>query len=118
MIRTATITQSPRKIRSRFALAAAVSVAAVAATGAWLYSAGPVKAPEPARLTSTLYGSGSRTPVLYVYSNLAGYGYFLSSSWTWSTAPAGAPCSTTAPVPAGTVLYGIVYASGNYRRCQ
>lgn len=119
MTRTATTTQSPRNVRSRFAVAAAVLATGVlAAIGAWLYSAGPVKAPEAARLNSTLYASDSWTPVLYVYSNLAGRGYFVSGSWTPSTAPAGAPCSTTAPVPAGTVLYKVVYASGNYRRCQ
>jgi hypothetical protein len=99
------------------ALAAVVAAVIVGATGGWLAGAGAVSAPEPARLNSTLYSSG---PSSATYVNTLGStsGYFLSSSWTPSTIPAGYPCSTTYPRSSGTTLYTTVYASGNYRRCQ
>jgi hypothetical protein len=106
------------KNMSKVALATvAVAAALTAAGGAWFAGAGGVKAPEPARLNSTLYSSGS-TSAIYITTLRATSAYFLSSSWTPSSIPAGVPCSTTYPVSAGTTLYKVVYASGNYRRCQ
>lgn len=95
-------------------LAACLALSCAAAI--WMATAGSALAPEPARLNSTLYSTGSST-VIYVYSLASGRGYYLSSSWTPSSLPIGAPCSTTAPVPAGTVLTAVVQGSGSYRRC-
>jgi hypothetical protein len=105
------------KLVSGAALAAVVAAAILAAGGAWFAGAGGVLAPEPARLNSTLYSSGASSAI-YITSLRSTSGYFLSSSWTPSSIPAGLPCSTTYPVPAGTTLYKVVYASGNYRKCQ
>jgi hypothetical protein len=105
------------RLFSAVALPAVAAGLIAAAAGVWLHGASPVFAPEPARLTSTLYSSGAST-VIYVTTLRQGSAIFLSGSWTPSSAPAGMPCSTTYPVPAGTVLYHVVYASGSYRRCQ
>jgi hypothetical protein len=104
------------KLISAVALPAVVVAVLVVAAGWWLHGAGGVRAPEPARLNSTLYASGASSAT-YIESNQATSGYFLSSSWTPSSLPAGYPCSTTYPVPAGTILYKTVQASGSYRRC-
>jgi hypothetical protein len=105
------------KVISGVALVAVVSALIVGATGGWFAGAGTVRAPEPARLNSTLYNTGA-TSATYITSHGGTNAYFLSSSWTPSSLPAGYPCSTTAPVPYGTTLYGVIYASGNYRKCQ
>jgi hypothetical protein len=105
------------RLFSAVALSAVVAAVIVGAAGAWLHGAGGVRAPEPARLNSTLYATGA-TSATYVNSLKSTSGYFLSGSWTPSSIPAGVPCSTTYPVPAGTTLYKVVYASGSYRRCQ
>jgi hypothetical protein len=94
-----------------------VAAAILAAAGAWFHGASPVSAPEPARLNSTLYATGAASAT-YVNTSKSTSGYFLSSSWTPSSIPVGLPCSTTYPLPAGTTLYKVVQASGNYRRCQ
>jgi hypothetical protein len=104
------------KLISAAALAAVVAAVIVGAAGAWFHGAGGVHAPEPARLNSTLYSSGAAVAT-YVNTGGSTSAYFLSGSWTWSSLPIGAPCSTTYPVPASTTLYKVVYASGSYRRC-
>jgi hypothetical protein len=90
-------------------------VALVSAAGVWFAGSGSALAPEPARLNSTLY-SGSVSGV-YVNTLTQTNIVFLSSSWTPSSYPAGKPCVTTAPIPAGTVTSHVVVASGNYRKC-
>jgi hypothetical protein len=103
-----------RLTKSSLAVAAAL---AVSAGGTFFAGAGSALAPEPARLASTLASTGSTAATL-IYSRTVVPAYFLSSSWTPSSMPAGLPCSTTAPVPSGTVLTHYVVASGNYRKCQ
>lgn len=105
------------KVISAAALATVVAAVIVGLTGGWLAGAGAVSAPEPARLNSTLSGSGPSSAT-YVNTQNSTSAYFVSSSWTPSSIPAGYPCSTTYPVSAGTTLYRTVYANGNYRRCQ
>jgi hypothetical protein len=105
------------KVISGAVLLTVVAAVIVGATGGWFAGAGTVSAPEPARLNSTLYSTGPSSAT-YVNTLRSTSGFFLSSSWTPSSIPAGYPCSTTYPVPAGTTLYGVVYASGNYRKCQ
>jgi hypothetical protein len=105
------------RLFSAAALAAVVAAAVVAAAGAWFHGAGGVQAPEPARLNSTLLQSGGDSAV-FVNTLRSTTAYFLSGSWTPSSIPAGLPCSTTYPLPAGTTLYKVVYASGSYRKCQ
>jgi hypothetical protein len=105
------------KLGSAVAVVAVVAAVIVGAAGAWLHGAGGVRAPEPARLNTTLYASGA-TSATYVTTLRSTSGYFLSGSWTASSLPAGYPCSTTYPVAAGTTLYTTVQAVGNYRKCQ
>jgi hypothetical protein len=102
----------------RFATAvAATFLALVCAAAVWIAAAGSALAPEPARLNSTLYSSGADSAT-YINTLRATNAYFVSSSWMPSSVPAGTPCSTTAPVPAGTILTKVVVASGGYRKCQ
>lgn len=104
------------KVFSAVAAPAIVAAIVIGAAGAWLHGASPVFAPEPARLTSTLYGSGASS-AMYVTTLKPTSAYFLSSSWTWSSLPAGYPCSTTYPRPSGVTVYSTIQASGNYRKC-
>jgi hypothetical protein len=104
------------KLISTAALPAVVAAVMVGAAGAWFHGAGGVRAPEPARLNTTLYASGA-AGATYVITARTTSAYFLSGSWTYSSIPAGTPCSTTYPVPAGTTVYTVVYASGSYRKC-
>jgi hypothetical protein len=101
--------------RARWATASLLLAGSVGA-GTLLPGAGTAMAPEPARLNATLY-SGS-TPGVYVSSSLPTTVYFLSTSWTYSSVPAGAPCSPTAPIPAGSITTRVVLATGSYRRCS
>jgi hypothetical protein len=96
--------------------AAALAIVAASAGGAFLAHSGTALAPEPARLNSTLYSSGASSAT-WINTNAVTYAYFLSSSWTPSSLPAGYPCSTVYPLAAGTTLYKVIQASGNYRRC-
>ena len=96
---------------------AAALLALVCAAAVWMAGAGSALAPEPARLNTTLYGTGASSAT-YINTLRTTSGYFLSASWMPSSLPAGTPCSTTAPVPAGTTLTKVVVASGNYRKCM
>lgn len=96
-------------------------VAMVSAAVVWMGSSGTALAPEAARLNSTLYNSGASSAT-YVTTNKQTSGYYLSGSWTPSSLPIGAPCSTTAPIyynsASPVTLYTVVQGSGSYRRCQ
>jgi hypothetical protein len=55
---------------------------------------------------------------MYVNTLRATTAYFMSSTnWMVSSLPAGAPCSTTSGLPAGTTVYSVIQASGSYRKC-
>jgi hypothetical protein len=97
--------------------AAAVAIVAASAGGAFLANSGSALAPEPARLNSTLTSSFTPVYVTYIYTNTSGTARFMSSSWTYSTIPAGTPCVDFYPVPAGYVTSRVVIANGNYRKC-
>jgi hypothetical protein len=115
---TSTITQKSRTTTGRWAATlSAACLALICAAMVWMAGAGTALAPEPARLNSTLYSSGA-TSATYVNTLSSTSAYFLSSSWTPSSLPVGAPCSTTFPRPAGTTLSTVVVASGSYRKCQ
>ena len=105
-------------IPRRVAAAMATTLASMCcAVPIWTASAGTALAPEPARLNGAL--TASSVPATYVDSSVKTNAYFLSStSWTLSSIPAGAPCSTTWGLAAGTTIYSVVQASGNYRKCQ
>ena len=94
--------------------------ALICAAVVWMAGAGSAVAPEPARLTSTLSTTGAANGV-YIYSLGRTTAYFLSASWTPSSLPVGAPCSTVAPLPYNPLkpltLTTVVQGSGNYRRC-
>ena len=94
--------------------------ALICAAVVWMAGAGSAVAPEPARLTSTLASTGGSNAV-YVTSLSRTTAYFLSASWTPSSLPVGAPCSSVAPVPYNPAnpltLTTVVQGSGNYRRC-
>ena len=114
---TTTATCHSRTGRRFATVVAAAFLALVCAAAVWMAGAGSALAPEPARLNSTLYSSGADSAI-YINTLRATNAYFVSSSWMPSSVPAGTPCSTTAPVPAGTILTKVVVASGSYRKCQ
>ena len=99
------------------ALAAVVAAAALAAGGAWFACAGGVRAPEPARLNGSL--NATSIGATYVTTFRQTSAYFLSNtSWTLSSLPVGYPCSATWGLAGGSTVYGVVMASGNYRKCS
>jgi hypothetical protein len=105
------------KVFSAVAVPAVVGAIMIGAAGAWFHGANPVFAPEPARLNSTL--STASVGATYVTTLRATKAYFLSATtWTASSLPAGAPCSSTWGLAPGTTVYGVVLATGNYRKCS
>ena len=93
-------------------------VALASAAGVWSAGAGTALAPEQAELTSTLQTTSASA--VWHLTRTSTTAYFLSSTnWTYNPSlPVGAPCSSTANRPAGSVLTQVVQAFGNYRRCQ
>lgn len=75
--------------------------------------------PEPARLTTDLYGATGATAAA-VYTNTGTNTNVIKwpSSYTWSSAPPlpGIPCSN-GDIPWGTETLKIIQGSGSYRRC-
>ena len=105
------------KLISKAALPAVLAAVIVGAAGGWFANAGSVRAPEPARLTSTL--GPSPAGAFYIVTRTATTAYYLSNTtWTASNIPAGLPCSSKPGLAAGTTVYGTVVAAGNYRRCS
>ncbi len=87
--------------------------------GAWLGQASTAVAPEPARLTTDLYGStGATGAAVYTYSNTPTTVLKWPGSYTWSSNPpaVGLPCST-GDIPWGTVTLKVIQGGGAYRRC-
>lgn len=75
--------------------------------------------PEPARLTTDLYGStGATAAAVYTNTGAATNVIKWPSSYTWSSSPppAGTPCSN-GDVPWGTETLKLIQGSGSYRRC-
>lgn len=99
-------------------VATAVAIVAGSTGGVMIAQADSALAPEPARLSSTLYTSSSVVGAYYQYTNVATNVRYLGTSWTYNPSlAAGLPCVTYWPVAAGTVTGQVVQAYGNYRRC-
>ena len=95
----------------------AVAAAVVVCGGLLIATASVVGAPEPAHLNGSLHGNGSAASATYVTSKASTRAYQWTGSWAAGSAPAGAPCSTTA-VAAGAMLMSVIQASGSYRKCS
>ena len=80
----------------------------LSAIGTWFYGADTVRAPEPAKLNSTLRARAPPASTTVIY---------MRSSWTLSNAKVGQPCTTTWPLVAGTKPTKVIRAMGNYRKC-
>ena len=92
---------------------AGATFAAVALTMA---SATAVSAAEPVRLVAPVDGSGSVAPAVTIHTEHQTAGIQWPAEWTRGGVPEMTPC-TTKPAPAGTILYSVIRAKGDLRRC-
>lgn len=113
-------------------ITALAAVALAAAGGTSIHGAGTALAPEPATLTTDLNLTGAysdATPsawALHTSTNVETTAYAMSNTWKYwpGGPPGGTPCasrqrleSAGGTLYAGTLLFDIVEAHGNYRRC-
>ena len=104
----------------RTTLTAVVAAAAIVASagGVWFAGAGTALAPEPAQLTSNLYGSTGATAAAY-YVNTAVETGVVKWPGTYHYNPnlaAGTPCSPY-DLGAWATTSRVIQATGNYRKC-
>jgi hypothetical protein len=101
-----------------WAVLAAVAVAASSAAGAMVLEAGTVLAPEPVVTTQPLSGSnGSSADAVYENSAMPTTVFKWYNEYVYAPdLAAGTPCSITA-LPVDAVVWKVVLAAGNYRRC-
>jgi hypothetical protein len=111
-------------IKRIFRTCAVAMVAAVSAGGVWSAGAGTALAPEPAQLTTSLYGTpGSMTATAdakYVHTNTSTKVVMWPSNYpiaAKSWAPAGQPCYP-GNLPAGQQTTKAIRVSGAYAICN
>jgi hypothetical protein len=73
--------------------------------------------PEPARIAWGLNGGTTTAAATYINSGAPTSAVRWPAGWTYNTSLAGGTACAALDVPAQTVLYSAIQASGNYRRC-